>query len=367
MRFLKNTISHEYWQQHAPEKFRSMGSIKEVAACLRSCPVYAPSPILKSPRLAGALHIAELALKDETGRMGLGSFKALGGSYAIIRSLLQSAIALTDPASFEQLSVLGKNKTYCCASAGNHGLSVLAGANLVGARAVIFLADAVPEEFAERLRTKGAEVIREGKDYDASMRAARDACEANGWDLISDSSWPGYKDIPLLIMNGYAILTEEIAACCSKKGKWPTHVFLQAGVGGLAAGLANHIRLTWPEQPSIIVVEPEKAACILASVEANKLTTIHAPGTNMGRLDCAEPSMLAFEVLKSTADAFITITDQEADAAVSALAQDDLETTPSGAAGYAGLAAVTRAPELRKTLGLDHNARCLCIVSEGAI
>lgn len=373
MQCLENAIERHLWANAAAEKFRAMADIDNLRAYLNLCPAYKPTPLTEAPALAADLNIGRLSIKDETDRMGLGSFKALGGAYAIFDMLLsraehaRGAPVPVDANMIDTLKSVSEGMVFCCASAGNHGLSVLAGANLFGARAVIYLADIVPEDFADRLRVMGAEVRRAGVNYDESMLAARNACEENDWTLISDSSWKGYEDIPLKVMQGYSIISEEISENFAAAGHWPTHVFLQAGVGGLAGGLVNHIRLSWPHQPLIIIVEPETAACLLQSVRAGAMTQIKAPGTNMGRLDCAEASMLAFEILRNTADAFITISDEEAERAVDTLKAAELATTPSGAAGYAGLVALSKSEDLRRRFAIDENAHCLCFVTECAL
>lgn len=373
MQVFSNPVDREAWRNQAPEKFAAMARLDDLRTLLKLCPAYTPSPLSDAPVLASNLDISAISFKDETDRMGLGAFKALGGAYAIFKMLLErtedkNRTRLTiDAGLVDALKPIAKGITFCCASAGNHGMSVAAGARIFGAHAVIYLCQSVPEDFAKRLEAKGAEVRREGADYDASMDAARAACDANGWVLVSDSSWPGYEDFPLAIMKGYAAMTDEIGAHCRTTGAWLTHVFLQGGVGGLAGGLANHIRLAWPEQPVIIIVEPESAACLLESVRAGTSLRIDATDSNMGRLDCAEPSMLAFEVLRSTADAFITISNEEAERAVDALKSVELATTPSGAAGYAGLVALAENEDLRQRLSIDQNARALCFVTERAL
>ncbi|MHA7870803.1 MAG: diaminopropionate ammonia-lyase [Hyphococcus sp.] len=350
-----------------------MAQIGDVTRLLHACPAYTSTPLTDAPALAHAHSVERLFLKDETERMGLGSFKALGGAYAVLDIArarmedLHGASLPVDASFLDALKSIETKTTYCCASAGNHGLSVLAGANLINARAVIFLAESVPEAFAQRLRAKGAEVRRAGASYDDSMAAAREACEQHGWVLVSDSSWPGYQETPLSVMKGYGVISDEVASELSGKQTWPTHVFLQAGVGGLAAALANHMRLTWPVQPAIIVVEPENAACLMESMRVGAVTRISAPGTTMGRLDCAEPSLVAFDILKETADAFMTVRDSEAQAAARQLADHGLQTTPSGAAGYAGLAALAADDKARSAIGLDDNAQSLCVVTETAL
>lgn len=276
-------------------------------------------------------------IKDETGRMGLGAFKALGGVYAVARLIEKKMGHRIAPADFHASAVkeVAAGMTFVCASAGNHGLAVAAGARLFGARARIHLAETVPESFAHRLRNKGAEVVRSGADYEESVaRAIVDAAE-NSYVHLADGSWEGYTEPPRLVMEGYTVLAEEMRAKFVASEVWPSHVYLQAGVGGLAAATAFMIRRTWKEQPRIVIVEPEAAPCLKASAEAGRLVTVEGPVSDMGRLDCKTPSMLAFDLLRDIADAWVTVTDEDALKAVEVARALGFSTTSSGAAGLA--------------------------------
>lgn len=304
------------------------------------------TPLRDLPDLAKRCGAAEFHVKDERERFGLGSFKALGAAYAIARK------AAEVPANGNWKTALN-GETYVTASAGNHGLSVAAGAALFGAEAVVYLAETVPEGFAGRLTAEGARVVRAGATYEASMEAAEAGARDNGWTLLSDSSWPGYTEMPSLVMEGYLQLAAETAEDMKTP---PTHIFLQAGVGGLAAAAAAYFRKVWGDAPQIVVVEPAVAPALLESIRAGKIVTADGPESSMGRLDCKTPSMIALAGLARDADLFVTITEDEVAACVEELKGFDLATTPSGAAGLA--AAMLGIPEL----GSD--ARVLGIVSE---
>ena len=135
---------------------------------------------------------------------------------------------------------------------------------MFGAQAVIVLAETVPEAFADRIRALGARVLRSKGNYEQSIVTAKAEAEANGWTHLADGSWDGYLDAPALVMEGYTVLAEECRAEFARTGVWPTHVLLQAGVGGLAGAVAAHIRSYWDRQPEIVVVEPDAAACLLS-------------------------------------------------------------------------------------------------------
>jgi len=317
------------------------------------CPVASETPLRNEPELARALGVGGLHLKDESDRMGLGSFKALGAVHAIAHMAIERVGS--SPTS-DQVSGALKGEIFVCASAGNHGLSVAAGARIFGARAVVYISEAVSEAFAARLRDRGVEVVRSGSNYEQSMTASVDAAEENGWTLLSDSSWPGYHDLPSRVMEGYLISGAEVVEAVPVP---PTHIFLQAGVGGFAAAMTALFRSQWGEGPVIVVVEPQSARCLTESVRAGQPVVAPAPVSTMGRLDCKEASHIALARLAADADYFVTIEDDLSEEMVVRLAEHGVETTPSGAAGLAG------AGNAVGELGLDESSRVLAFVTEG--
>ena len=314
------------------------------AKLLARCPKAAQTPLITSEALAEHAKLAAVYVKDERTRMGLGSFKALGAAYVIARDAEAGAVS---------------GQTYVTASAGNHGLSVAAGAAAFSAQAVIYLAETVPEAFADRLRALGAEVRRAGAIYEASMAAAAKDATQNGWTLLSDSSWPGYLDRPHRLMEGYTVLMQEAALQMPEP---PSHIFLQAGVGGLAAACAAYARKVWGDAPTIVVVEPEVAPALYASVQAGAPQVTEGPVSEMGRLDCKEPSLIALKGLARDASGFMTISEDEGRLGRDACDSAGLPSTPSGAAGVAGmLAAGSGAGPV-----LSPDTRALVILSEEA-
>ncbi|MEO1641109.1 MAG: pyridoxal-phosphate dependent enzyme [Pseudomonadota bacterium] len=317
-----------------------------VATLLEQCPKAAPTPLVDASALAD---FSALWVKDERSRMGLGSFKALGAAYVIAR---EAADASPAPGA---TTLIGR--TYVTASAGNHGLSVAAGARVFGAKAVVYIAETVPESFATRLRETGADVVREGADYAAAMRAAHATAVTEGWTLLSDSSWPDYTELPFILMEGYLQMAAEAVAQCVDV---PTHIFLQAGVGGLAGAVAAYARQAWGDAPQIIVVEPEAAPALQASVIAGACVFADGPDSVMGRLDCKEPSLIALNGLARDADHFLTLSDDEVTALLPAIADAGLATTASGGAGVAA----SLRKDVGKALRIGPDARVLCFLSE---
>lgn len=328
---------------------RPTSDASAIETLLAQCPAHSVTPLVDLADLATELGIAGLHIKDERGRMGLGSFKALGAAYVIACAAAEAM----QGKRLEDWATALNGRVFVTASAGNHGLSVAAGARVFGAKAVIYLARSVPEPFAERLRAMGAEVVRAGETYEESMAAAAVAAETSG-TLLSDSSWLGYEELPLRVMEGYLQLAAETV---SQIDEVPTHIFLQAGVGGFAAAVAAHARAAWGDAPMITVVEPEAAPALFGSVKAGALVTTEGPVSEMGRLDCKTPSMIALAGLSRDADFFVTLTEQEAAHAVVRLAALGLQSTPSGVAGLAAL--------LSGIVPLDAQSRALVFLSEG--
>lgn len=333
-------------------------------------PRHAATPLLPLASLARELDVGAIHLKAEGGRMGLGSFKPLGGLHAVAR-LIQAHAArrlglpvLPTELRSSAVRSIADGLTFVCASAGNHGLAVAAAARLFGATAVVFISETVPESFVERLGRQGARVVRMGADYEASMAEAAAAADHNGWILVADSSWPGYTDIPLDIMRGYTLLLDEAADALDRMAGPASHVFVQVGVGGLAAAAAGYLRDRWGDGFTFIAVEPAGAPCLLESARVGHPVRVAGAPTTLGRLDCKEPSLVAFELLTRLADGFMIISDAEAAAAACRLTETGAPVSACGAAGAAGLIALAGDASLRRAIGLDAGARVLLIGSE---
>ena len=340
-----------------PEDYIS-GNPEPVLALLAHCPAHQQTVLHDHTDLAVAFGVDKIWIKDESTRMGLGSFKALGASYVLAHKAMQACPDGGD------MSTALKGQSFLASSAGNHGLSLAAGARLFGATATIYLSQSVPEGFAERLRNIGAEVVRHGDVYEESLEKAMADAEAGKGELISDTSWPGYHDIPRRIMEGYLVMGAEATDVLDANGDVPTHVFVQTGVGGLSAAMARWCRKHFGDAVIIISVEPEEARPMQLSLEAGGLT--HADGgvSIMGRLDCKDASELAFHALSSDLDFAMTISEEESAATTLLLKSHGLNSTPSGIAGVSGLHHMD--DDSRAFVGLTKDSRVLTFLSEGA-
>lgn len=337
---------------------------------------HAPTPLHKLPALARELGVGAIHVKDESFRLGLGSFKALGGAYAVIILVLEEAAKrLGRPVDVTELHTPDVRKvaagmTFACATDGNHGRSVAQGAEFVGAKSVIFVHHGVSEERIAAIARFGAEMVRVAGNYDDSVAEAARVATAKGWTIVSDTSWPGYERIPGLVMQGYTVMVREALAQMDEP---PTHVFVQSGVGGVAAAVAGHLAiLLGKKRPTFIVVDPARAACLYESAKANKPVRIaHVEPTVMAMLECYEPSLVAWRVLSHVADGFMIVDEYDAVAIMRSLARPAgrdaaIVAGESGGVGLAGLIKACKHRELRDRLGLGATARVWVINTEGA-
>ncbi len=350
---------------------------RRARAEITAWPGYAPTPLLDLAGIAGAAGLGMLRLKDEAGRFGLASFKALGGAYAVAEvvagELARQGVA---PAATSTELMAGRWRTVTetitvtCATDGNHGRAVAWGARRCHCRAVIFIHEGVSAGRAAAIAAYGAEIRRVPGTYGDSVRVATAEAAANGWFVVSDTSWPGYTEVPRVIMQGYRVMADEAVTqwgAAQADGSPPTHVFIQGGVGGVAAAVSVQMRAAFVPAPKLVVVEPDRAACLLASAELGELTSV--PGdlnTLMAGLACGEPSLLAWQELDRGAAAFMAIPDDAAVATMRVLAQAGIVAGESGVAGLAGCLLAAADPAARETLGLGVDSRVLVFSTEGA-
>jgi diaminopropionate ammonia-lyase len=337
---------------------------------------HAPTPLHILPAFAVELGVGAIHIKDEGFRLGLGSFKALGGSYAVIRLTLEEAGRQLgrriDVAELHlpEVRSIASGMTVACATDGNHGRSVAQGAQLVGARAAIFVHSGVSDERVAAIARFGAQMIRVEGTYDDSVAEAARIAAERGWTIVSDTSWPGYERIPRLVMQGYTAMMHEAMRQLPEP---PTHVFVQAGVGGVAAAVAGYLSLVLDDQrPTFVVVDPARAACLFETARAGHPVKIeHGEPTVMAMLECYEPSLVAWRVLSRVADAFMTVDEEDAIAVMNRLARPigndpAIVAGESGGAGLAGLIRAALDSDIRAALGLSEGSRVFVINTEGA-
>lgn len=337
----------------------------------------AATPLVALPDLAHRLGVAQVSVKDESVRSPLASFKALGAPIALVRQLLRLHPGI-DPAAVLSGRYAAQLQGYTVVSAtdGNHGRALAAAAQDAGCACVIVLHAHVSAEREQAIARFGARIVRIAGNYDESVHEAARLAAANGWQVVSDTSYAGYEDIPRDVMQGYgtiaAELIEQTGAQAGQPGAF-THVFLQGGVGGLAAGVAATL---WEYQgaarPCCIVVEPAQADCLMQSaLQGRPARATGSVDSVMAGLACGDTSPLAWRFLDTGIDHFLTVEDGAAIAAMRTLAAGSAQDVPivageSGAAGLAALQVLRSDPALAAQAGLDAQARVLLINSEGA-
>ena len=306
----------------------SCADVLDALSFWRGAPFYAETPLVPLPGAAKALGIGGLYLKDESRRFGLGAFKVMGAGYAMARAL--------GARSWAEAANSAQRRTFYTATDGNHGRAVAWCARRLRQRAVVLMPKGSAEARRQAIAAEGAEVRVTEVNYDDSVRMARDlACADENGLLLQDTTLPGYEDVPLDIMRGYSAIAAEAA---ERLPAPPTHVILQAGVGGLVCTVPGEI------------------------------------DTIMAGLACGEPCTLGLEALLSRARFFAALPDEDAADAMRALAMpepgdESVTAGESGAAGYALLRAVMLSPELaplRAAAGLNEHSRVLVFNTEGA-
>jgi diaminopropionate ammonia-lyase len=327
--------------------------------------------------MAAHLHLGSLHIKDESTRLGLGSFKALGGVFAVLRVVLEEAgerlgrTVRPEELMSPEVRAVAREVTVCCATDGNYGRAVAAGARFTGCGAVIFIHATVSAKRTQAIEQLGARIQRVEGSYQSAVTAATLEAEKNLWKLVSDTSWAGYERIPRFVSQGYTAILQEVIA---ELPGTPSHVFVQAGVGGFASAVAAHFASVYGGgRPKIIVVEPSRAACIYESVRAGHPVALPCDEpTIMAMLNCQRPSLVAWRVLSRIADVFMIVEDEDAIQAMRLLARPRGEDLPvvageSGGAGLAGLFKAHGNRALRESLALGVDSTVLLFNTEGAI
>jgi len=348
----------------------------------RLIPGYQVSPLKSLPRLAAMLGLGGIWVKDESFRLSLNSFKVLGGSFAIY-SFVKSQLGLAELDIFSsEGSSLVREKlgdlTFAAATDGNHGRGVAWSASRLGFKSVIYVHNKTSKARIKAIENNGARVEVIDGTYDDAVRQVNKDALKNGWQVISDTSWPGYEDIPRWVMQGYTTMFIETQEQLAAQGIIkPSHVLVQAGVGSLAASaLGFYSQLFGRYRPHSVVVEPDKAACLFRSAEMGDGEPHSFGGdldTIMAGLACGDPNPQAWKVLWDTADAFVKCPDYVAAKGMRVygvpLAGDPFVVSgESGAATLGALMFIMQRPEcapLRESLGLGRDSEVLLINSEG--
>ena len=349
----------------------------------RQLPGYRPTELCALPALAAAWGLGGIYVKDESSRFGLQAFKALGGSYAVARLICQKLkVELSEtPYSYlvsaEARRRLGKI-TLTTATDGNHGRGVAWAAEQLGQEAVVYMPKGAAPARVEAIRSHGARVEVTDLNYDDAVRLADRMAQENGWYLVQDTSWPGYEEIPLWIMQGYLTMIGEAIDQLADQGLQPSHVFIQAGVGAMAAATVGYLVNRFAKRPPrCIIIEPTAAACIYASALAGDGQARIVGGdlaTIMAGLACGEPNLIGWPILRDFACGYARLADWVAANGMRILANplDGDRPIIAGESGAVGIGLMDLLcnnqsfAEAGEALGFGPDSQILVLNTEGA-
>lgn len=383
VKWCENTLVCANHPSEAVTRLFPAGISRTVRSFHRQIPGYQISPLKSLSNLAAMLGLGGIWVKDESQRMALNSFKILGGSYAIYQVVKAMLHLDQQELSFDQLSSADMRArlgdlTFAAATDGNHGRGVAWAAHAMHLRSVIYVHKFTSKARIDAIASYGAEVRIVDGTYDDAVRQVTLDAEKNGWQVISDTSWEGYQDVPRWVMQGYTTMLNEAQEQLAAQGiVKPTHVFAQAGVGALAASVIGfYNQLFGANDPVSVVVEPDKAACLFKSAQIGDGRPHSFAGdldTIMAGLACGDPSPLAWDILRDCADMFLSCPDYVAARGmrmygVPLRGDPFIVSGESGAVTLGALSFIMERPELkdvREKLQLDRNSHVLLINSEG--
>ena len=313
---------------------------------------YKPTPLLLLDKLSKELGLNKIYYKDESKRFDLKSFKALGGAYAV-----------------EKVTKGNKEIIVSTATAGNHGRSVAWGAKRLGLKCKIFISEFVSDARGKAMESLGADVIKVKGNYENSLIECIRQSTDNNWQIVQDVAWKDYMLVPTLTMAGYSVMMKEIVDKINNEKI--THIFLQAGVGGMAGAMVAGVARYLENIPKIIVVEPDSAACVMASIESGKIEKVQIVRESlMGGMSCGEPSLVPWKILNKSVNNCISLPDDDIGKAMKLFANasfghDKIVAGENSAPGVISLIASCNDEKVKNKINLDNNSNVLLIGCEG--
>ncbi len=301
----------------------------------RMLPGFCPTPLINARQTAARLGVAAVWVKDESRRFDLGAYKILGASWAAVRAIERRFGPLPPTVSVAEIAQVLRPcgpVEFVAASEGNHGRAVARAARWLGAPARIFVPAGAASWRVDRIRAEGADVVAVNGVYDDAVDEAVRYSDGDRRLLISDTGVSGEEDSPRDVVEGYSTLFCEIGEQLAAAGAQPALLAAQMGVGSLAAAGALYGGMP------VLGVEPVGADCVGRSIAAGHPVTLAGPyDERMAGLNCGRPSLSAWPVLRTGLRACAAVSGGQAVAAAESLAADGIFTTPTGAAGLAGL------------------------------
>ncbi len=368
-------------KQPIPKEFSESGATAAINVH-RQLPAYSKTPLYSLSALAEKLHVKNIYIKDESQRFSLNAFKGLGGIYAMFRMIcdklgLDPTTTTIDDLQSDTWAPQVSDIVFVTATDGNHGRGVSWAGGIFGCQVHVYMPKGTVEQRAAAIRNVGpADVEILDSNYDEAARYARKQSEKHGWLLIQDAASDGYEQYPIWIIQGYLTMVAEALEEMRKQQQTPTHVFLQAGVGAMPAGVVGYLTQTMDKKPVIAIVEPVTVNCIYASANAanGKRHSIQGdPVTIMAGLNCGTPCQLSWPILRDFAEFYISVPDYVAAHGMRAYANPvagdpKIISGESGAATLGALELILSNPEfaeVREAMNINEDSVILLINSEG--
>lgn len=357
--------------------------IDEARSFHQQIPGYSVTQLHNLKNLTQFLGVGGIWVKDESKRLNLNAFKVLGGSFAVAKVIQSKLGASKNPLNYSTLRAEHTRKVigelvFSAATDGNHGRGVAWIASQLGYRSIIYVHNKTSAARIKAIEDQGAQVVVIDGTYDDAVHQVEIDSKKEGWQVISDTAYEGYEQIPTWVMQGYATMLSESRDQLNEHGlKKPTHILVQAGVGALAASAIGYFSSQFPDDhPFNIVVEPTLAPCLFISNQAGDGEPHPAEGdldTIMAGLACGEPNPLAWKVLRDWTDQFCKCPDYVAALgmrtyAAPILADPCITSGESGALPLGMLMVLmrdNRFSKLREEFRLDKSSQILLINTEG--
>ena len=359
------------------KKIKSVLNLKDCEAAydeIKTWSNYESTPLISLKSIASDIGVKNIYYKDESSRFGLGSFKALGGTYGVLKFIYNTLKqelgneVTVDKIKKGNYTDLISKYTVTTSTDGNHGRAVAFGAKLFGCKCQIYIHSKVSIGRQEAMENLNANVVRVEGNYDESLKICITEANKNKWHIISDTSYEGYTEYPKYIMEGYTVMAKEIKDQLKIKSM-PTHIFLQGGVGSFPASICSYFYQEYNSNIKYVIIESELAPCLIKSAKNNKITKFSIKEeTIMAGLSCGEPSLLGWEILKQLADYFITIDDGSIPETMRLLNNNipKIEAGESSVAGLACLLDLISKNGIAKKIGINNESTILLFGTEGA-
>ncbi|RGP79057.1 diaminopropionate ammonia-lyase [Fusarium longipes] len=326
----------------------------------RALPNYEPTPLVKLGDLAKEVGVGAVYVKDETSRFGLPAFKILGASWGAFRSIVEK-LSLSLDSDIETVGITAQSQqlTLYAATEGNHGRAVARMGSIFGIATEIHVPASMHKSTIKLIESEGAKVIVSKGRYEDAMAEAEFASKHDKGIMVQDTAFGSYQTVPQWIVDGYGTMMREVDEQLGVTNV--DLVIAPVGVGSFAQSVVSHFKRKGTST-STVTVEPDTAACLRKSLEANTLTEIPTTSTIMAGLNCGIPSTIAWDLLKNGVDASLTVSDYEAHQSTRYLQSRGINAGPCGGSTLAALRRLR--PADKSILGLDSNSSIVLFCTE---